>query len=248
MTRVDDLMARELERFRAEHPRSLELAEQARRTLLGGVPMNWMTRWPGGFPVFVGRGRGRALPRRRRPRVRRPVPRRHRRDGRSRAAGDAARHRRAGAARHHADAAERGRAWVGEELGAALRAAAWQFALTATDANRFAIRLARAITGRPKVLVFNWCYHGTVDESFATLDAGGHVVARDGQHRPAGRPADDHAGRRVQRRRRARARARPRRRRVRARRAGAHEHRHRAARSPATTTRCARPRATPGRC
>ena len=51
MTRVDDLMARELERFRAEHPRSLELAEQARQTLLGGVPMHWMTRWPGGFPV-----------------------------------------------------------------------------------------------------------------------------------------------------------------------------------------------------
>src|SRR6476661_4304908 len=53
MTRVDDLMARELERFRAEHPRSLGLAEQARRTLLGGVPMHWMVRWPGGFPVFA---------------------------------------------------------------------------------------------------------------------------------------------------------------------------------------------------
>ena len=57
MTRVEELMARELERFRAEHPRSLELAEQARRTLLGGVPMHWMVRWPGGFPVFVGRRR-----------------------------------------------------------------------------------------------------------------------------------------------------------------------------------------------
>ena len=58
MTRVDDLMARELERFRAEHPRSLELAEQARRTLLGGVPMHWMTRWPGGFPVFAAEAEG----------------------------------------------------------------------------------------------------------------------------------------------------------------------------------------------
>jgi glutamate-1-semialdehyde 2,1-aminomutase len=46
----------------------------------------------------------------------------------------------------------------------------WQFALTATDANRFSIRLARQITGRPKILVFNWCYHGSVDESFITLE------------------------------------------------------------------------------
>ena len=49
----------------------------------------------------------------------------------------------------------------------------WQFALTATDANRFAVRLARHVTGRPKILVFNWCYHGTVDETFATLVDGG---------------------------------------------------------------------------
>jgi glutamate-1-semialdehyde 2,1-aminomutase len=60
----------------------------------------------------------------------------------------------------------------------------WQFALTATDANRFAIRIARAITGRPKILVFNWCYHGTVDETFATLDGDGNVVAREGNIGP----------------------------------------------------------------
>src|SRR5204862_6921401 len=59
--------------------------------------------------------------------------------------------------------------WVGEELGRRFGLPYWQFALTATDANRFAIRLARAATGRAKILVFNWCYHGTVDETFATL-------------------------------------------------------------------------------
>jgi glutamate-1-semialdehyde 2,1-aminomutase len=48
----------------------------------------------------------------------------------------------------------------------------WQFALSATDANRFAIRMARQVTGRSKILVFNWCYHGTVDESFITLKDG----------------------------------------------------------------------------
>lgn len=45
----------------------------------------------------------------------------------------------------------------------------WQIATTATDANRFAIRVARAITGRPKILVFNGCYHGTVDDAMVEL-------------------------------------------------------------------------------
>ena len=65
--------------------------------------------------------------------------------------------------------------WVGEELGRRFGLPYWQFALTATDANRFTIRLARAITGRPKILVYSWCYHGTVDETFA--------IARDGATR-----------------------------------------------------------------
>ena len=60
--------------------------------------------------------------------------------------------------------------FVAEELQKRFGLPYWQFALTATDANRFAIRLARQITGRPKILVFNWCYHGTVDETFITLD------------------------------------------------------------------------------
>ncbi len=50
----------------------------------------------------------------------------------------------------------------------------WQFTLTATDANRHAIRYARMLTGRSKVVVHNWCYHGSVDEAFATLGAGAH--------------------------------------------------------------------------
>jgi glutamate-1-semialdehyde 2,1-aminomutase len=71
--------------------------------------------------------------------------------------------------------------WVGEELKRRFGLPYWQVTLTATDANRFAIRLARHVTGRPKILVFNWCYHGTVDEAFVTLTDGvaqarpGHV-------------------------------------------------------------------------
>jgi glutamate-1-semialdehyde 2,1-aminomutase len=55
----------------------------------------------------------------------------------------------------------------------------WQIATTATDANRFAIRVARAVTGRPKILVFNGCYHGTVDDTMVEL-ANGATVARAG--------------------------------------------------------------------
>jgi glutamate-1-semialdehyde 2,1-aminomutase len=65
----------------------------------------------------------------------------------------------------------------------------WQFALTATDANRFSIRLARHLTERSKILIFNWCYHGTVDETFATLD-GGIVTARSGNLGPPVDPAE----------------------------------------------------------
>jgi glutamate-1-semialdehyde aminotransferase len=77
--------------------------------------------------------------------------------------------------------------WVAEELGRRFGLPSWQFALTATDANRFSIRLARHLTRRPKVLVFNWCYHGTVDEAFATLD--GVVRPRRGNLGPPVDPA-----------------------------------------------------------
>jgi glutamate-1-semialdehyde 2,1-aminomutase len=73
--------------------------------------------------------------------------------------------------------------WVAQELSRRFGLARWQFALTATDANRFAIRLARELTGRPKILVFNWCYHGSVDETFASLD-GARVVSREGNVGP----------------------------------------------------------------
>ena len=70
-----------------------------------------------------------------------------------------------------------------EELARRFGLIAWQFTLSATDANRFALRLAREITQRPKILVFDYCYHGTVDETFATLD-GDRVVARPGNVGP----------------------------------------------------------------
>jgi glutamate-1-semialdehyde 2,1-aminomutase len=180
---VESLLERELERFDREHPRSRELAGQARRSLLSGVPMPWMVRWPGGFPVFAAEAEGARF---------RDV------DGHEYVdfcLGDTAAmtgHSPEPTVRAVAEQAARGitlmlpsedALWVGAELTRRFGLARWQFALTATDANRFAIRLARGLTGRPKLLVFNWCYHGSVDETFATLEDGS-VAARDGNVGP----------------------------------------------------------------
>jgi glutamate-1-semialdehyde 2,1-aminomutase len=166
---VSELMQRERERFRIEHPRSLELTDRAKRSLLGGVPMHWMVRWAGGFPVFAADAHGARF---------RDVDGHEYVDFCLGDTGAMTGHSPEPAVRAVAEQARRGitlmlpsedALWVGEELGRRFGLPYWQFALTATDANRFAIRLARAVTGRPKILVFNWCYHGTVDETFATL-------------------------------------------------------------------------------
>src|SRR3954471_14145159 len=75
--------------------------------------------------------------------------------------------------------------WVGEELARRFGMQLWSFSLTATDANRWALRLCRAMTERPYVLVFSHCYHGTVDETFVTLDGGGRPRSREGNVGPA---------------------------------------------------------------
>jgi glutamate-1-semialdehyde 2,1-aminomutase len=186
---LQQLKQREEARFIAEHPKSAELYAQAKRSLLGGVPMNWMRKWAGAFPVFVAKAHGAHFT---------DVDER---DYVDLCLGDT------GAMTGHspevvADAiAKRVREgitlmlptedslWVGEELKRRFRLPYWQFALTATDANRFAIRIAREITQRPKILVYHYCYHGTVDESFATLQHG-VVGPRRGNIGPPVNPAE----------------------------------------------------------
>ena len=177
--RLPALMRREEERFAREHPRSRALAEGARRHLLAGVPMHWMAKWPGGFPLFVADARGSRFT---------DVDGREYVDFCLGDTGAMSGHAPEATLRAIAEQSERGittmlptgdAIHVSEELTRRFGVTRWQFALTATDANRFSIRLARHVTGRAKVLVFNWCYHGTVDEAFATLEAG-RVVARRG--------------------------------------------------------------------
>jgi glutamate-1-semialdehyde 2,1-aminomutase len=181
---AEGLLRREVERFEKSHPRSRSLADQARTSLLAGVPMHWMVRWAGGFPVFAAEAHGARF---------RDVDGLEYVDFCLGDTGAMAGHSPEPTVRAVAEQAARGitlmlpsedALFVAEELARRFGLPRWQFALTATDANRFAIRLARQITGRSKILVFNCCYHGTVDETFATLDAAGRVVAREGNLGP----------------------------------------------------------------
>jgi glutamate-1-semialdehyde 2,1-aminomutase len=70
--------------------------------------------------------------------------------------------------------------WVGAELTRRFGLPRWSFALTATDANRWAIRIVRAVTGRPRILVNSYCYHGSVDESLIVVGPDGKARSREG--------------------------------------------------------------------
>src|SRR6202451_4443475 len=171
-SRLHTLMRREEEKFVAERPLSAALYARAQKSLLGGVPMSVMKKWAGKFPVFVAEARGATFT---------DVDGHHYVDF---CLGDT------GAMTGHSPAAtidaitrqsQQGitlmlptsdALLVGEELSFRSALPYWQFALTATDANRFAIRIAREITQRPKILVFNYCYHGTVDETYISLHNG----------------------------------------------------------------------------
>lgn len=77
--------------------------------------------------------------------------------------------------------------WVDAELTRRFGPSRWSFTLTTTDANRWAIRLARHVTGRAKILVFAWCCHRSVDETFALPGPDGAAISRDGS---IGAPVD----------------------------------------------------------
>jgi len=145
--------------------------------------MHWMAKWPGGFPLFVAEARGSRFT---------DVDGHEYVDFCLGDTGAMSGHAPEATLRAVAEQAARGITTmlptvdalaVSEVLTRRFGVTRWQFALTATDANRFSIRLARHVTGRPKVLVFNWCYHGSVDETFATLEAG-QVVPRRGSLGP----------------------------------------------------------------
>lgn len=184
-TRLARLLDAEQQTYTDAHPRSRALFE-AGTNLFGRVPMTWMNKWSGGFPLHLDRASGNRVT---------DV------DGHTYvdfALGDT------GAMAGHSPAptvaavarriGELGGVttmlpsedaqWVGAELTRRFGMPLWSFTLSATDANRWALRLARLATGRSKVLVFAYCYHGSVDEAFALPGPDGTTVSRPGNVAP----------------------------------------------------------------
>jgi glutamate-1-semialdehyde 2,1-aminomutase len=187
--RLRELLAREEQTFAASHPRSRQLFEKTRAHWLAGVPMHWMVRWAGGFPLYVAEGAGARF---------RDVDGHEYLDLCLGDTGAMTGHAPPAAVEAVAERARQGFTFMlptedaialGEELSRRFGLPYWQAALTATDANRFVIRLARHLTDRPKILVFHWCYHGTVDETFVTI-RNGSVEARAGNLGPPVNPSE----------------------------------------------------------
>ena len=178
--RLVELRQKEDARFLALHPKSGQLFEQGKKNMPGGVPMSWMAKWPGAYPVFVESAKGARFS---------DV------DGNTYidfCLGDTG-----SMTGHSPDATvaaireqvgkgitamlpTQDAAIVSAELAKRFGLPLWQFTVSATDANRHVIRYSRMITGRTRIVVIDRCYHGSVDETFATLDGAGNTVAREG--------------------------------------------------------------------
>jgi glutamate-1-semialdehyde 2,1-aminomutase len=184
--RLQSVLEEERATYAARSSRSRELYEQADH-LFGRVPMTWMNKWSGGHPLYLATAHGNRIT---------DV------DGNEYidfALGDT------GAMAGHSPEAtvkavqqrigvEGGittmmpsadAEWVAADLTRRFGLPLWSFSLTATDANRWALRLARMVTGRPKVAAFSFCYHGAVDETFVQMGPGGETEIRRGNVGPA---------------------------------------------------------------
>lgn len=185
--RIAELMKIEEQRFLDLHKASTAAFNQSSKVMHEGVPMSWMAKWPGAHPVFVKEAKGAHFTDL---------------DGHDYidlCLGDT------GSMTGHSPAAtvaavkaqidkgitamlpSENAAIVSDLLRERFGLPLWQFTVSATDANRHVIRYARMITGRSKIVVIDRCYHGSVDETFATLDDAGFTVKREGN---IGAPVD----------------------------------------------------------
>ncbi|ROL65724.1 aspartate aminotransferase family protein [Pseudomonas protegens] len=182
LQRVASCYQSELQLFAEQHPRSGAFYQENLKHWLYGAPLHWMQQWPGTYPIMVADASGATLTDC---------------DGHQYvdfALGDTGAmfgHAQPAVAAAVAEQALHGSTlmlptadslWVGKELTRRFGLPYWQVTTSATDANRFVLRLCRMITGRQKVLVFNCNYHGSVDESQVEFDAQGQMIPRDGVH------------------------------------------------------------------
>ena len=169
---VDRLIDAEQARFAAAHPRSAEAWARGRQHFLYGGPSHWMRRWAGGFPVYVEAADGCHV---------RDIDGHEYVDFCLGDTGGMCGHANAAVTRAATAQLARGTThmmptedslWVGEELARRFGLPYWTLTTSATDANRGAVRIARMITGRDKVLVFSGCYHGGIEEAHVELHEG----------------------------------------------------------------------------
>jgi glutamate-1-semialdehyde 2,1-aminomutase len=170
--RLEKLAQREAKRYAAARPKAKAALAKGADAYLGGVPLHWMTDWPMPHLPLVARAKGARLT---------DIDGYEIDDFCLGDTGSMFGHSPAPVAKAIRAQGPRGLTYMlptedaleaGRLLQEVFGSFRWQIATTATDANRFAIRVARAITGRPKVLVFNGCYHGTVDDVMVELSGG----------------------------------------------------------------------------
>ena len=181
------LMKIEEERFLELHPKSGTLFQKAKEVMPGGVPMSWMAKWPGAYPLFVDSAQGAHFT---------DVDGHEYVDLCLGDTGSMTGHSPAPTVEAIHAQLKRGltamlptedAVTVAAELSRRFGLPLWQFTVTATDANRHVIRYSRLITERSKIIVIDKCYHGSVDETFATLDEDGKTIKRPGN---LGAPVD----------------------------------------------------------
>jgi glutamate-1-semialdehyde 2,1-aminomutase len=173
-TRLAALIERERATLAARTPRSRELAERANAHMIGGVPMQWMQIWAGQHALFFERAKGNRIT---------DVDGNELLDfclGDTGAMAGHSPEATVAAVRRRLD--ELGGVttmlptedaiWVADDLARRFGMDKWTFALTATDANRWVLRTARQLTGRSKILIMSYCYHGSVDETIIALEDG----------------------------------------------------------------------------
>ena len=168
------------QRFLEAHKKSGELFAKAKDSMPNGVPMSWMSKWPGAYPVFVEEAKGAGFV---------DVDGNTYTDFCLGDTGSMTGHSPEATVSAIREQVGRGlsamlptkdAAAVSTELAKRFGVPLWQFTVSATDANRHVIRYSRLITKKSKIIVIDRCYHGSVDETFATLDSSGKTVSREG--------------------------------------------------------------------
>lgn len=167
--RLEKLRAREAKRFAAGRPKAKAALADGADVFLDGVPLHWMKDWPMPHLPLISKAKGARIT---------DIDGYEIDDFCLGDTGSMFGHSPPPVAKAIKAQAGRGLTYMlpsedaleaGRLLSDRFGALRWQIATTATDANRFAIRVARAVTGRPKILVFNGCYHGTVDDVMVEL-------------------------------------------------------------------------------